>query len=294
MTAPAASNAGFVGLGVMGLAIARRLQSAGVRLALWNRSATKADPLVQAGAQRCATPSAVTGQAKLVFLCLLDDKAVERVVFGPDGLAEQAGPDTVFVDHSSIAPDAAREIASRVHQQCGAAWLDAPVSGGTPAAECGALTVMVGGDEVAYERVLPLMLHYARNVNLMGPSGAGQVAKLCNQVLVANALASISEALRLAIRGGIDAKRLPAALQGGWADSSLLQLFVPRMLETPEQSLGASTTMLKDLRNVQAFAAQHEVPTPLTSLTEQLFRVLEYQSRGQCEPSELLRVFDRS
>ena len=96
------------------------------------------------------------------------------------------------------------------------------------------------------------------------------------------------------ISGGIDAKRLPAALQGGWADSSLLQLFVPRMLETPEQSLGASTTMLKDLRNVQAFAAQHEVPTPLTSLTEQLFRVLEYQARGQCEPSELLRVFDRS
>jgi 3-hydroxyisobutyrate dehydrogenase-like beta-hydroxyacid dehydrogenase len=287
-------KAGFVGLGVMGMAIAQRLQAAGVELAVWNRSRSKAEPLEQAGATVSETPEALAAGARVVFLCLLDGKAVEEVVFGANGLVHGASEVTVFVDHSSIAPDAARAIAARVREACGAAWLDAPVSGGTPAAERGALTVMVGGEAQAYEQALPLMQHYARNVNLMGPSGSGQVTKLCNQVLVANALASISEALRLALRGGIDASRLPAALQGGWADSALLQLFVPRMLETPEQSLGASTTMLKDLKNVQAFASAHEVPTPLTSLTEQLFRVLEYQSRGQCEPSELLRVFDRA
>ncbi|RPH58178.1 MAG: NAD(P)-dependent oxidoreductase, partial [Burkholderiales bacterium] len=133
-----------------------------------------------------------------------------------------------------------------------------------------------------------------RNVNLMGPTGSGQVTKLCNQILVANALASISEALRLAVDGGIEAARLPQALQGGWADSTLLQLFVPRMLEPPAQSLGASSTMLKDLDNVQAFAAARDVPVPLTAITAQLFRILEYQGRGQVEPSELFRVFDRA
>lgn len=285
---------GFVGLGVMGMAIARRLQAAGVPLRVWNRTAGKCRPLQDGGALVCKTPAEVAAGAHLVFMCLLDDAAAERVVFSENGIAATASESTVVVDHSSISPDATRELAARLAARSGAAWLDAPVSGGTPAVERGELTVMVGGEQAAFERALPLMKRYARNVNLMGPSGSGQVTKLCNQILVANALASISEALRLAVDGGIDAARLPQALQGGWADSRLLQLFVPRMLEPPAQSLGASSTMLKDLDNVQAFAAARDVPVPLTAITAQLFRILEFQGRGQVEPSELFRVFDRA
>lgn len=286
-------SAGFIGLGVLGMAIARRLQAAGVPLRVWNRTAEKCRPLQDGGAVTCRTPAEVAAGAHLVFVCLLDEAATERVVFGHQGLAATASESTVVVDHSSISPDATRELAARLAARCGAAWLDAPVSGGTPAAERGALTVMVGGEQAAFERALPLISHYARNVNLMGPTGSGQIAKLCNQILVANALASISEALRLAVDGGIEAARLPLALQGGWADSTLLQLFVPRMLEPPAQSLGASSTMLKDLDNVQRFAAARDLPVPLTAATAQLFRILEYQGRGSLEPSELFRVFDR-
>lgn len=288
----AATQAGFIGLGVMGMAIARRLQAGGVGLRVWNRSADKSAPLREAGAVACETPAAVAAQADVVVLCVRDETAVERVLFGDGGLADGAGPRTVVVDHSSIGPDATRAIAARLAERCGAAFVDAPVSGGTPAAERGALTVMAGGEQAAFDRALPLMRSYARNINLMGPSGAGQLTKLCNQVIVANAIASISEALRLAVKGGIDARLLPQALQGGWADSTLLQLFVPRMLEPPAQSLGAASTMLKDLKNVQACASQLEVPTPLTAQTEQLFRILQHQSRGEREPSELFRVFD--
>ena len=286
-------KAGFVGLGVMGLAIARRLQAGGVKLHVWNRSREKCASLHSAGAVVCDTPADVASSVDTVFLCLMDGAAVEEVVFGKHGIAAAATGASLVVDHSSIGPDASRELARRLRARCGAGWLDAPVSGGVPAAERGELTVMLGGEQADFERALPLLQRYARNVTLMGSSGAGQVAKLCNQILVANALASISEALRLAAQGGIDAARLPEALRGGWADSALLQLFVPRMLELPEKSLGASTTMLKDLKNVQAFAAQHDVPIPLTAITEQLFRVLEFQSRGHLEPSAIFGVFER-
>lgn len=289
----AQTKVGFLGLGVMGMAIARRLQAAGLALQVWNRSADKCRPLVEAGATACATPAEAAAGAEVVILCLLDEAAVDQTVFGRDGVSSATCPATVVVDHSSITPDATRALAARLAERCGARWLDAPVSGGTPAAERGALTIMAGGDPAAYDQALPVLQHYARNVNLMGPTGAGQVTKLCNQILVANALASISEALRLALRGGIDAARLPQALQGGWADSTLLQLFVPRMLDGVEKPLGASSTMLKDLNNVHRFAAAHDVPLPLTATTEQLFRILDFQLRGHLEPSELLRVFDR-
>ncbi|MGE0807621.1 MAG: NAD(P)-dependent oxidoreductase [Burkholderiaceae bacterium] len=283
----------FLGLGVMGMAIARRLQAAGVALRVWNRSADKCRPLIDAGAIGCATPAEAAAGAEIVFLCLIDGAAVEQTVFSRDGISSAACPATVIVDHSSIAPDEARKLAARLAERCGAGWLDAPVSGGVPAAEQGALTVMAGGARESYERVLPLLRHYARNINLMGPVGAGQITKLCNQILVANTIASISEALRLAVRGGIDAAQLPQALQGGWADSTLLPLIAPRMLNGVDKPLGASSTMLKDLGNVHRFAAEHDVPLPLTAVTEQLFRVLDFQSRGHLEPSELLRLFDR-
>jgi len=164
-------------------------------------------------------------------MCLTDAAAVDEVVFGPDGLATAKGAGKLVVDFSSIHPDAARSIAARLKDANGMGWIDAPVSGGTPGAEQGTLAVMAGGDAADIERVRPYVLAMARRLTHMGPLGAGQTTKLCNQVIVGCAMAVLAEATRLAVNAGIDAKRLPEALAGGFADSIPLQLFVPRMVQ---------------------------------------------------------------
>jgi hypothetical protein len=179
---------GYLGLGMMGLPMTRRLIDAGHDVTVWNRSHHKAAALVEAGATAAAHPREV-----------------------------------------AIHPDAARSIAARLKAANGMGWIDAPVSGGTKGAEEGTLAVMAGGDAADIEKVRPYVLAMARRLTHMGPVGAGQTTKLCNQVIVGCAMAVLAEATRLATNAGIDAQRLPEALAGGFADSIPLQLFVPRM-----------------------------------------------------------------
>ena len=180
--------------------------------------ADKAAALVEAGATAAAHPREVADAAVIIFMCLTDAAAVEEVVFGPDGLAAAAGPGKLVVDFSSIHPDAARSIAARLKAANGMGWVDAPVSGGTKGAEEGTLAVMAGGDAADIARARPYVLAMARRLTHMGPIGAGQTTKLCNQVIVGCAMAVLAEATRLATNAGIDAQRLPEALAGGFAD----------------------------------------------------------------------------
>jgi 3-hydroxyisobutyrate dehydrogenase len=226
-----AEKLGYLGLGMMGFPMTRRLANAGYDVTVWNRSSGKAAALVEAGAKLSAYPRDVAAAASIIFTCLTDAKAVEEVVFGPDGIATARGQGKVVVDFSSIHPDAARAIAARLKAANGMGWIDAPVSGGTMGAEEGTLAVMAGGDAADIERVRPYVLAMARRLTHMGPIGAGQTTKLCNQVIVGCAMAVLAEATRLAINAGIDARRLPEALAGGFADSIPLQLFVPRMVQ---------------------------------------------------------------
>jgi 3-hydroxyisobutyrate dehydrogenase len=239
---------GYLGLGMMGFPMSRRLLKAGYDITVWNRSAGKATALVEAGAKLAGIPRDVAESADIIFMCLTDAAAVEEVVFGSDGLATVAGAGKLVVDFSSIHPDAARAIAARLRLANGMGWIDAPVSGGTVGAEQGTLAVMAGGDAADVERVRPYVLAMARRLTHMGPSGAGQMTKLCNQVIVGCAMAVLAEATRLATNAGIDATRLPEALAGGFADSIPLQLFVPRMAQgIHSPPLGHIATMLKDL-----------------------------------------------
>src|SRR2546430_4754751 len=231
MTAQQAEKLGYLGLGMMGFPMARRLINAGHDVSVWNRSTGKAASLVEAGAKLKAHPREVADSAAVMFMCVTDAAAVEEVVFGGDGLAAVSGAGKLVVDFSSIHPDAARDIAARLKAANGMGWVDAPVSGGTKGAEEGTLAVMAGGDAADIERVRPYVLAMARRLTHMGPIGAGQTTKLCNQVIVGCAMAVLAEATRLAVNAGIDAKRLPEALAGGFADSIPLQLFVPRMLQ---------------------------------------------------------------
>ena len=204
---PRAEKLGYLGLGLMGIPMTRRLLNAGHDVTVWNRSPGKAAGLVEAGAKSAATPREVAASAGIIFMCLTDASAVEHVVFGPDGLACADGAAKLVVDFSSIHPDAARSIAARLKAANGMGWIDAPVSGGTKGAEEGTLAVMAGGDAADIERVRPYVLAMARRLTHMGPTGAGQTTKLCNQIISGCAMAVLAEATRLASNAGIDAAR---------------------------------------------------------------------------------------
>ena len=269
-----AEKLGYLGLGLMGLPMSLRLLKAGHDVSVWNRSASKAAPLVQAGARPAANPREVANATSIIFMCVTDAHAVEDVVFGHEGLAAAPGEGKLVVDFSSIHPDAARAVAARLKAANGMGWIDAPVSGGTKGAEEGTLAVMAGGDAADIERVRPYVLAMARRLTHMGPTGAGQTTKLCNQVIVGCAMAVLAEATRLATNAGIDAGRLPEALAGGFADSIPLQLFVPRMVQgIHSPPLGHIATMLKDLDTVVEVARDTSSPVPMASLAAQLFRM---------------------
>ncbi len=287
-----AEKLGYLGLGLMGLPMSLRLLKAGHDVSVWNRSASKAAPLVQAGARPAANPREVANAASIIFMCVTDAHAVEDVVFGHEGLAAAPGEGKLVVDFSSIHPDAARAVAARLKAANGMGWIDAPVSGGTKGAEEGTLAVMAGGDAADIERVRPYVLAMARRLTHMGPTGAGQTTKLCNQVIVGCAMAVLAEATRLATNAGIDAGRLPEALAGGFADSIPLQLFVPRMVQgIHSPPLGHIATMLKDLDTVVEVARDTSSPVPMASLAAQLFRMAK-TLRG--EDADALEIYKLS
>src|SRR5471032_1361056 len=261
-----AEKLGYLGLGMMGFPMTRRLIDAGHDVTIWNRSSAKATALIAAGAKLAPQPCDVAASASIIFMCLTDASAVEEVVFGASGLATVAGAGKLVVDFSSIHPDAARDIAARLKARNGMGWIDAPVSGGTKGAEEGSLAVMAGGDAADIERVRSYVLAMARRLTHMGPTGAGQTTKLCNQVIVGCAMAVLAEATRLAVNAGIDAERLPEALAGGFADSIPLQLFVPRMVQgIHSPPLGHISTLIKDLDTVVDVARNTSTPVPMAA-----------------------------
>jgi 3-hydroxyisobutyrate dehydrogenase len=265
---------GYLGLGMMGFPMSRRLIEAGHAVMVWNRSKAKAAALVELGAKPATSPREMAERCDIIFMCVTDAVAVEDVVFGAEGLASVEGRGKLVVDFSSIHPDAARTIATRLREKNGMAWIDAPVSGGSKGAEEGTLAVMAGGEAADVERARPYVLAMARRLTHMGPVGAGQTTKLCNQIIVGCAMTVLAEATRLAVNAGIDAGKLPEALAGGFADSIPLQLFVPRMVQgIHSPPLGHIATMLKDLDTVVEVARDTSTPVPMSALASQLFRL---------------------
>jgi 3-hydroxyisobutyrate dehydrogenase len=282
---------GYLGLGMMGSPMTRRLLDAGYEVTIWNRSADKAAPFVKAGAKLATDPCEVANVSSIIFMCLTDANAVEEVALSPRGLAAAPGAEKLVVDFSSIHPDAARSIARRLKAANGMGWIDAPVSGGTKGAEEGTLAVMAGGEAIDIERIRPYVLAMARRLTHMGPTGAGQTTKLCNQIIVGCAMAVLAESTRLATNAGIDAGRLPEALAGGFADSIPLQLFVPRMVQgIHSPPLGHIATMLKDLDTVVDVARDTSTPVPMASLAAQLFRLAKTARGADADALEIYKL----
>lgn len=280
---------GFCGLGLMGAAMVQRLLKAGHEVKVWNRSREKAEPLAAFGAQIVSSPREAAEGVDGVLMCLFDAKASEAVVFGPEGVAQAAGLKWL-ADHSSIDPEATRGLAARLAQSCGADWIDAPVSGGVPGVEAGTLAIMTGGSDTHMPQAAQAMRAYAGNITHMGPSGAGQATKLCNQAIVATSIVALAEAIGFAQRNHIDVNKLASALAGGWADSKPLQIFAPRMIEAQDRSIGALSTMLKDIDTLIANAQQSGAPMPVAASVQQMLRVASAMGLGQAEVSAVVSV----
>jgi 3-hydroxyisobutyrate dehydrogenase len=286
-----AMKLGYVGTGLMGAPMAARLIDAGHAVTVWNRTAAKAAPLVEKGAKQGSSAADVAANSDIVFMCLTDTKAVRDAVFGADGIAQGAREGTVLVDFSSIQPEATREMSTRLKGESGMDWIDAPVSGGVPGAEAGTLAIMAGGEQGVFDRVEPAVLAMAARFTLMGPVGAGQTTKLCNQVIVGCTMAVLAEAARLATNAGVDASRLPEALAGGFADSKPLQLFVPRMVNAQhEPPLGHVYTMLKDLDSVCELARSCTSPVPFTAMAAEQFRLLTVRGGETADALEIFKL----
>lgn len=284
---------GFIGTGLIGAPMVERLLECGRDVTIWNRSPDKCAPLLAAGARLAESPSALARDTDIVCLCLTDTAAVRDVVFGAGQLASALREDSLMVDLSSIAPDATREMAASLSSACGASWLDAPVSGGVPAARAGRLIVFAGGDADDIVRAAPVFSALAQRVTHMGGHGAGQLAKSCNQQIVACNLMVIAEMLAFAERAGVDASRLPAALAGGFADSLPLQIFGPRMATgTDTPRLGAVGTFRKDIEQVVRLASEVGASTPVTDAALAQYRAaMERDDIGaEADASRLIRL----
>jgi len=277
---------GYIGIGLMGKPMVLRLLAAGHEVAVWNRSKDKLAPVVEKGAKAAASPAEVARAAEIVLMCVTDQKAAEEVLFSPEGVIH--GTASLVVDFSSIAPVSARDFAKRLKAK-GIGMIDAPVSGGVPGAEKGTLAVMAGGDPADIERARPIVMHLAQRFTRMGDAGAGQVTKLCNQIIVGSLFPVIAEAVRLAEAAGVDAKSLPAALKGGFADSLPLQIFGARMAARNfEPPLGTNRIMLKDLQNAAAVADEYGVSLVMAQAAADLYRLMEKQGRGEMDPAVLV------
>ena len=289
-----AQRLGFLGIGLMGEPMCLRLLAAGHPLCVWNRSAAKLERVLAQGAQAMATPAEVARASDVLLMCLTDQAAVTEVLFGAGGVAEGAHDGLVVIDFSSIAPAAARDHAARLAALSVGA-VDAPVSGGTVGAQQGTLAVMAGGLAEHVEAARPVVALLAARFTHLGGPGAGQVAKLANQLIVGSLFPLLAEAVLLAEAGGVDAMRLPEALRGGFADSIPLQVFGPRIAARAwSPALGTAAVMQKDLDNAWALAHEAGLELPMLDAALMRYRALAASGRAGEEPSALIDLLGGS
>jgi len=285
MVAPP-SRLGFVGLGVMGAAMAANLLKAGFALTVYTRSRGRAVPLEAAGANWAGCAREAAQDAVCIALCVPDTPDVESVLFGPDGVIEGAAPGSVVIDFSSIAPAASAAFAARLAAR-GLALLDSPVSGGPKGAEDGTLTCMVGGDAAAFARVGAVFGAVGRTVTHLGPAGAGQVCKVANQLIIATTVLAAGEAFALGRKAGLDPEAMRQALLGGSARSFVLENHARRMLAGTLEPGFRAELMRKDVRLAAGAMRDHAVFAPATGLVAQMFEALVNSGRGAQDSAAL-------
>lgn len=283
----------FLGLGVMGFPMAGHLAAAGHGVTVYNRSPGKArDWVARHGGSAAATPRAAVAGAEFVMACVGNDDDLRSVCLGPDGAFAGLETGAVFVDHTTVSAAVTRELAALARQQ-GAGFVDAPVSGGQAGAENGQLSIMCGGDQGDYDRAQPVIAAYARICRLMGPSGAGQLTKMCNQIAIAGLVQGLSESLAFAERAGLDITDVVEVISQGAAGSWQMVNRHKTMAGDHFDHGFAVDWMRKDLAICLAAAEENGASLPVTALVDQFYKDVQAMGGGRWDTSSLIRRLRR-
>ncbi|MBV6476655.1 MAG: 2-hydroxy-3-oxopropionate reductase [Rhodocyclaceae bacterium] len=285
-------NIGFIGLGLMGRPMAINVARGGHTLHIWARRTASLEPFAQFGAHAHLSPAEVAKHADLVFTVVADAPDVEQVCLGSDGIVESGKRGLVVSDSSTIAPAAARSIAERLKDH-GMHFLDAPVSGGEVGAINAALSFMVGGEAAAFEKAKPFYELMGKSVTLVGDSGAGQVAKACNQTVVAVTMLAVAEALTFARKSGVDGAKVREALLGGFANSRILDHHGKKMLERNWKPGFKAWMQQKDLRIVLQSAHELGLAMPGAAVAAQLFNAMVGSGLGEEDNMAVIKLIER-
>jgi len=284
---------GYVGVGLMGLPMVKRLLSRGHAVTAYDIVREKTEAARAAGATAAQSPAEAASGAEVVLLNLPTTEAVEQAVFGERGVASGVKPPQVVMDFSTVKVDKGKAFAEKLKAKTGCGWIDAPVSGGPPASGSGTLTVMAGGDAADIARVQSLVADIAGRFTHLGPPGSGLVAKMINQLIVGCGYAVMAEALVLAESAGIDAARIPDCLAGGHADGSLLQKLYPRMVKRDFAPQGYARQLLKDLEMVNELAGGMKAPVPMMGEALSLYRMLVHRGHSELDAAAVYKLYEK-
>ena len=282
---------GVIGLGVMGTPMARNLLKSGHEVTVFARRADAMAPLAAAGARTSASPAEAAAVSDVTITMVLDTRAVESVVLGPGGIIEGARSGSIVVDHSTIEPEGARRVAATL-QSRGIEMLDAPVSGGAVVAEAGTLSIMVGGDEAALERVRPILACYGKTIVHIGPSGAGQVAKACNQICTIVNTLGAAEAMLLAERAGVDPAKVKDVLMTGFGASRMLEVQAPKMIARNFEAKVESRLHHKDIQIVLDMARALGLDLPGSAAAARVIAALQARGGATRDTAAVFEVLD--
>ncbi|MDO9424857.1 MAG: NAD(P)-dependent oxidoreductase [Methylobacter sp.] len=284
---------GFIGIGLMGKPMTLRLLDAGFSVNVWNRSPEKLQPVTDAGATACCSVAELVRASEVIILCLADTKAVESIV--RNDIATNGTATKLLIDLSSIHPENTRQLAALLHEQCAMGWVDAPVSGGVAGAEQGNLAIMAGGnlEHIDVARIVLAPLY--QQLTHMGEVGSGQITKICNQMIVSCNVLVIAEMMALAKQAGVDARQIPVALAGGFADSKPLQIVGAEMATgTFEPVKWRVKTLLKDLNMAVDLSTKQGTAVPMSALASQLMQLHGGQGYLEQDPATLIKLYTKT
>jgi 3-hydroxyisobutyrate dehydrogenase len=265
---------GFIGLGIMGRAMSMNLLKTGFPLTVWNRTASKMNELVNAGAKKAVSPKEVAENSDIIIDIVTDSTDVEEVLLGQTGVIHGVKKGNIVIDMSTISPSVTRKIANKLKEK-GVEMLDAPVSGGDVGAQKGTLSIMVGGNTEAFEECIPVFRAMGKTITHVGGIGMGQTVKLCNQILVGLNILGVAEALTFGSKAGVDLNKALAAVSGGAAGSWQLANNGPKILEGDLEPGFKIKDYLKDLRLIMETASEYKIPLMGTSIVQQMYRSLD-------------------
>lgn len=282
----------FIGLGIMGVPMCLHLLKGGHPVFSYTRSQTHPS-IPEAGATVCTSPRAAAEQADIIIMIVNDTPNVEQVLFGDGGVIEADLHGKIIVDMSTISPVATKDFAAKIIA-AGGDYLDAPVSGGDVGAQAGSLSIMVGGSETAYQQVLPLFQLMGQNITHIGDVGSGQITKMANQVIVAQSIQAVAEALLLASKAGADPEKVRQALMGGFANSRILEVHGQRMTSGSFEPGFKVNLHQKDITSALNTARELGVPLPGAALFQQLLSSCTAQGGADWDHSAVIKVLEQA